>query len=141
MLITLLKGPINEDTQLSIEKYLMDKHLDNYLNKDNSNIDLNFDSITNDLFQLLLENKPLLIKLIEHYRTDINDSDKLEDKILLKCDNDYLLNILYGRLLRIVSQNGRANKNTYTTEVCIDLGKDIVNKYIYYLKMEDTSHK
>ena len=55
MLITLLKGPINEDTQLSIEKYLMDKHLDNYLNKDNSNIDLNFDSITNDLFQLLLE--------------------------------------------------------------------------------------
>ena len=106
----------------------MDKHLDNYLNKDNSNIDLNFDSITNDLFQLLLENKPLLIKLIEHYRTDINDSDKLEDKILLKCDNDYLLNILYGRLLRIVSQNGRANKNTYTTEVCIDLGKDIVNK-------------
>ncbi len=44
---------------------------------------------------------------------------------------------MYGRLLRIFSQNGRININTLTTEVNIDLGKDLIYKYIQFLYEKD----
>jgi len=37
---------------------------------------------------------------------------------------------MYGRLLNIVSNNQLLNNKTYQVELTIDLGREIVNKYI-----------
>lgn len=42
----------------------------------------------------------------------------------------YLISIIYGRILNIVSNNQLLNNKTYQVEVTIDLGREIVNKYI-----------
>lgn len=67
----------------------------------------------------------------------VSDKLEIEDKIILNTENSYLINIMYGRLLRIFSQNGRININTLTTEVNIDLGKDLIYKYIQFLYEKD----
>lgn len=50
LLKTLLKGPINEETQISIEKYLLNQYLEVFLKRTNSNRDLNFKFLTYSLF-------------------------------------------------------------------------------------------
>ena len=67
----------------------------------------------------------------------VSDKLEIEVKIILNTENSYLINIMYGRLLRIFSQNGRININTLTTEVNIDLGKDLIYKYIQFLYEKD----
>ena len=44
-------------------------------------------------------------------------------------DIDFLIHIMYGRILTIVSNNQLLNNKSFQVDVTIDLGKEIVNKY------------
>lgn len=45
-------------------------------------------------------------------------------------DNEFLIRIIYGRLLQIISNNNILNNYSSTLEVTIDLGKEIAYKYL-----------
>ena len=50
--------------------------------------------------------------------------------MLINMDIKFLIQIMYGRILTIVSNNNLLNNKTFQLEVTIDLGKEILNKYL-----------
>ena len=44
-------------------------------------------------------------------------------------DIEFLITIMYGRILTIISNNQLLNNKTYQLDVTINLGKEMVNKY------------
>jgi len=53
----------------------------------------------------------------------------LNTQIINNMDIEFLINIMYGRILTIISNNHLLNNPTYQLEVTINLGKEMVNKY------------
>jgi hypothetical protein len=47
-------------------------------------------------------------------------------KIIIAADNHFIINILYRRLIRIISNNNRINNNTKALEVTLELGKELI---------------
>jgi len=45
-------------------------------------------------------------------------------------DIKFIINIIYGRIITIISNNHLINNKTSQVEVTIDLGKEIINKYM-----------
>ena len=50
--------------------------------------------------------------------------------MLINMDIKFLIQIMYGRILTIVSNNQLFNNKTILVEVTVDLGKEIVGKYL-----------
>lgn len=67
--------------------------------------------------------------LIVNYKNRIIYADpnlsNFKNKIMYNMDTEFLIKIIYGRLLQIISNNNIINNNTTTLEVTIDLGKEI----------------
>lgn len=53
----------------------------------------------------------------------------LNTLIINNLDIEFLINIMYGRILTIISNNHLLNNKTYQLDVTINLGKEMVNKY------------
>lgn len=134
-----------ENIQKNIETYLITKQNNLLLSQQSSvktnsftaspvmnyNSKLNFKLINTKLFQLLLENKNYLEKLYSNYIA-VSNSDKQNLIIVLSTVGfEYISNILFGRLLSIISNNHRTNSFTLFTNIAYDLGKDLVNRYNY----------
>ena len=51
-------------------------------------------------------------------------------KVLEGLSNAEIINILYGRLLRIISNKGLNNKNTNYTESAVDIGRFLINTLV-----------
>jgi len=51
-------------------------------------------------------------------------------QIINKLEIEYLINIIYGRILTIISNNQLLNNKTYQVDVTLNLGTEMVNKYI-----------
>jgi hypothetical protein len=81
----------------------------------------------------LIDIKSSLHKLINNYKINLNlKNDKLSSlntQIINNIDIEFLINIIYGRILIIISNNQLLNNKTYLTDVTINLGKEMVNKY------------
>jgi hypothetical protein len=77
--------------------------------------------------------KSSLHKLINNYKINLNlKNDKLSSlntQIINNIDIEFLINIIYGRILIIISNNQLLNNKTYLTDVTINLGKEMINKY------------
>lgn len=54
----------------------------------------------------------------------------LNNLMLINMDIKFLIQIMYGRILTIVSNNQLFNNKTILVEVTVDLGKEIVGKYL-----------
>jgi len=105
--------------------------------------------ISNTLISKLVDKKSSLKKIIENYNFNLTSSfgamedkfSKLKTQIINNLDTNFLVNIIYGRILSIISNNQLLNNKTYQLDVTIDLGKEMVNKYIleYYKKVKDSN--
>jgi len=152
-LISILSSnPINKETQLKIEQFLQNQGLLvvseqsklKQLRADTSNSLMGVRK-SNELISKLIESKPSLIKLINNYKTNLILLDaklsSLNTKIINSLDNEFLVNIMYGRILTILSNNQLLNNKTYQVEVTINLGKEMVNRYNldYYKKVKQSN--
>jgi hypothetical protein len=140
----IITEPVNTGTQLKIERYLRNQHLESLIMKrdkdSNKNKPINYNVLTSSLQKELFENEEDLLKLINNYKTNVkhkNVKDKTDNQliqeIVLNSPNEFIISIMFGRLLKIFSNNGRLNQNTYSTNVYIDLGRELIEKYIYVL--------
>jgi hypothetical protein len=137
LLLILNSSPMDNDTQLIIEKFLMDQYKNFTANKliSTQNKNINYNTLTKNLISRLDKSKIDLIKIIRNFKVNIKLKDgNLEDlnnRIIFYMDEEFIINVLYGRLLRIISNIDRINYHTKTTYVMIDLGKELVNKYLF----------
>jgi hypothetical protein len=89
--------------------------------------------ISNALISKLIEKKSHLEKIITNYKINLNLLDgklsSLNTLIINNLDIEFLINIMYGRILTIISNNHLLNNKTYQLDVTINLGKEMLNKY------------
>lgn len=145
-LMKLIYSPVSNSSdkeiiQTKIEKYLMEEQNNFLLKKISSqNNKIQFNILNPSLISLFLESKKDLEKLYYNYISlnldNLKKSNKIEEnetlnKVLPMVDFEYISNIIFGRLLQIISNNNRANKFNYFTEVSFDLGQDLINYYNY----------
>lgn len=120
-------GPINQATQEKIEKLLLNQGLETTKLSSNK-------SVSSKVVDFLIEIKPRLETLIVNYKNRIISGDPnlshFNNKIMYKLNNEFLFNIISGRLLLIIYNNNILNNRSRTLEVTIDLGKEITYKYI-----------
>ena len=131
----LTNNPINHDTQLKIEHFLKNQSLEFTKQKMLSNLNTsNNINISNTLISKLIETKPLLEKLIKNYQINLKLMDdnlqSLNNFILINTNISFIVSIMYGRILTIVSNNQLLNNKTSQVEVTIGLGKEIVSNYL-----------
>lgn len=132
LLSILTNNPINEETQLRIEQFLQNQALELSKLKLSTN-DNPKTKISNALISKLIEKKSHLEKIITNYKINLNLLDdklsSLNTLIINNLDIEFLINIIYGRILTIISNNQLLNNKTYQLDVTINLGKEMVNKY------------
>lgn len=150
--ILMKDNPINAETQQKIEKFLFDYSyicLDNKaINKPFSGID--YSIINSRLAKLLLESKQSLIKIISNYKQTISKPTKQNhmDKVFIEgvnilsdIEDEYLVNIIYGRILKILSTYNRSQDSLNSiVDVGYDLGRDLINNYYFYAYLRAKSN-
>jgi hypothetical protein len=93
----------------------------------------------------LVDKKPSLKKIINNYKINLTLMEgklsSLNIQIINNLDINFLVNIIYGRILTIISNNQLLNNKTYQVDVTIDLGKEMVSKYIleFYKKVKESN--
>jgi hypothetical protein len=138
----IIESKLNVDTQLRIEKFLL--YQSQMLFKENidKNLDLNYHFLTPDIFKELKNSINILNNLIKNLRENINLTDvniegnnliriKLFNQLIHHIENEVIISLILGRLLRIISNKNIINNNTIFTEVAIDLAVDWINHYFY----------
>jgi hypothetical protein len=92
--------PLNEDTQLKMEKFLLDQSLElAKATQENQTSDHSIErNIPNSIGRVLFENKLLLEKLINNLKInlEIDSNDPLFNKILINSDVVFLISITLG---------------------------------------------
>jgi len=135
-------SPINEDTQLKIERFLLDFSYITYEKKKDSNTPIDYSLISNNLTKYLKSNETILNSYIDNIRRKTFNKEPSNQNelviyrlniILKEIDNPLIISIIYGRLLRIVSNFNRLNLDNKATDVFFDIGKDIVRNFFYSL--------
>jgi hypothetical protein len=132
----LLNSPINEETQLKIEKFLLSQSLiyqQEHIKQQETN-DLNYRILNPEVSKLILEAKKDLTKLLNNLKEqlllDEKESNSLLNKLLLGVSKDQIISIVLGRFLRVLSNEGMINKNTIYTDVCMDISAGIINTFL-----------
>ena len=54
-----------------------------------------------------------------------------KNKVIVAIPTDFLIAIIFGRVLQIISNNNIINNKTGTLEVTLSLGKEILVKYLF----------
>ena len=142
-----LTEPINENTQLKIEKFLKNQVLNKFLElrkkDEDKELNIDFKIVNTTLIKELDTTKSDLSKLIRNLKDKIYNKNNIsldEDivyKIIYFSEESFLISVMYGRLLRIISNNGRITPNTKATDVYIDIGRDVFNNYLLNLYYYD----
>ena len=144
LLNIIVTGKINSDTQLRIERYLKDQYRESLSIKQKQELSkdkpINYSSLTGILFKELHEHNEALLKMIANYKSATivkSKTDKVDTKLIQdvvsSSPDDFIVSIMYGRLLKVFSNNNRFNEHTFSTNVYVDLGKELIDKYIYVL--------
>jgi hypothetical protein len=120
-----------KEKQLSIEEYFYNINKNNYLisNKGKS---LDYSILSGNILKILTDTETDLTKLINNF---INRCSIVENKNLNLCTEvyktvgiDYLIQICFGRVLKILS-NRNNNNVLAATKIIEDLSRDIINQY------------
>lgn len=140
--ILLRDNPINEETQIKMEKFLGDF---SYISlskskptKSSKNLSVDYSRFNDKLTKLLLDTKGSLIKLIRTYIKE-NKEEVLNKELayVLKCLSTKTVSIMYGYLLKILSTfQKRDTKLNSVVTISYDLGNDLINNFysLMYLK-------
>lgn len=126
-LISILTStPINKNTQLKLEKYLLNQGLEmSKLTNQNQ--------VPAKLVELFLVIKPKLEKLIENYKKRIVASagNDLKYQIIMNTPKDFIIALILGRILQIISYNNIINNKTKTLEVTIGMATEVIRNQIF----------
>lgn len=132
----------DKNIQLKIEYYLHNRGKEILKEKLDVAKDINYDKIGFNIKKMLIDSVPDLVDLINNYRNNLSGINSFSKKsrlkylneqqlICSKLSNDYFISLAFGRLLRIISNNGLENHNTIYSYVAEDIGLDMVNTYLY----------
>lgn len=141
----LYSGDSALNTQRKVEKYLIEEQNRSILKKiENSDTRINYNLLNSSLLLILSDSIPLLKKLHLNFISNKNNLDQSSlqffyVKLLSNIEIDFLINILLGRLLLIISNNNLHSKYTSFTDVSYSLGMELINRYNYnvYLLLRD----
>lgn len=139
---TISNSPINNETQLKIERYLIRQGAVLLTENLNMRLDLNYSKLTQPILSPIQNSIPELEHLLNNWRFALtNDITRLDTNasLLVMLDtisNKDLIEYMLGRVLKIISNNNLINRNTLQVPVAIDLARDLVNTYIARLYKE-----
>ena len=147
----IIDNPINEDTQKNIEKFLLDYSYIIISNKPLQVAGINYSIINPKLTKIFLETKEDLIKQIINYKNDMSYSNNLKidfsdleiAEIINKVNEEAIINILYGHILKILSTYNKSVDNTNSmVNISYEIGKSILNIYYYneYSKLKKSAN-
>ena len=128
----LTNEPLNKITQLKIEKILFDQASEYNKEKLESGKDYSHNKISNAIILEFAESKKILEKLIKNYQTNLKleEVPDLASRIMSSMDSKFLTSISYGRILTILNTGQQNCKQNNLLDISIELGKEIINKYI-----------
>jgi len=152
LLRILNNSPLDENTQIKIEKFLNNQGELILEAKMNQISDINYYKLNPYLLDVLKKSIDELDKLINNYRINNskvkqkNKDESLEYLLISRLSNDIIISHLLGRVLKIISNTNLLNKNTNSTDVALDLAKSLLYyfykiEYQEYLKKENLSYK
>jgi len=140
------KSPINEETQESMEKYLLDyTYIGIDSNDKNSNPLIDYSMFSNNLTKLLINKKKYLLNIINNFRNtshDIKKGKKVNQKetsrhflnvLLSEVKNEEIIAIIFGRLMRIITRYNRFYTNDGSLDIFQEICDNIITDYIYSL--------
>lgn len=160
----LLDNPHNEITQLKIEQFLLEQSkiiLEENLNKAK---DINYTKLATypQFLEILKRKLPLIESLLNQIRV-IETSPVKKQKgfnsatsravidpkyynykwieLVKNCSNSIIVNLLLGRMLRIICNNSLLNNNTFYTSNAMDIGDYLINQYLYSLYIRSLPFK
>lgn len=140
-------SPINNETQIKIEKFLLKNGLEEL--KDRSNFQIGgiyggeLAPYSKKTSEFLLKFKPDLLKKINSFIKFKNnykneDSKKSEYKLYLvdiieNVGVTYVLTILLGRYIKILSNTkyNFSSERNLVLDIALDLSKDLIREYLY----------
>ena len=137
--ILISKSPINYETQLKIEEFLLDFH---YVSIDsNKDVPIDYTLINKNLTELLISKKHTLIKVVNNFKELQLENKKLISRsnektksrhylsiILKQVDNDVFVSIIYGRLMRIITYYNKYNSTRHN--IMLDIFHNILEHLI-----------
>ena len=154
----LAKSPINETTQRALEQYLLDYTYISLDSRDDNPL-IDYSLISSRLKRLLVDKKESLIKIINNFRgiiininkKRINQKDKSQyylNLLLKEMDNEDVIAIIYGRLMRIISRYNRFYSDDGPLDILHSITDDFIRnyffslyiKYIYNIHIENPAH-
>jgi hypothetical protein len=130
-------SPRTEETQIIIEKFLMD-HANNLLiKKIDQDTEINYNRLNSKVLNFISKQVGEILLMIQNYKNNIlyisenqqkelTTSQKVEYKIIVNLDNDKILSFILGRLLRIISYNSFSLKKNNQTQIAKDLGEALL---------------
>jgi hypothetical protein len=136
------KSPINNDTQIQIENYLL--HF-TYISINNTNINplVDYSLVSKEFGALLLSNQTKLNKILNNYkklsfilnkRSNQKTISRYYLSMLLKeVPNNNVISIIYGRLMRIISHHEKYYNNDGVIDIFHDMANNIIKDYYYNL--------
>lgn len=151
---------LDSATQLKIETFLMNQakvFMVDALNGEDKGKEINFSKryksagaiispkIDAEIIRQMFYSKNDFISLINNYKENINedclklkDSDNTKPNDIIKTmDSDFIITCSYGRLLRILSSFNLISKDNKFLDICLSLGKDLVNEYLFLRYKKD----
>lgn len=160
----LLDNPHNAKTQLKMEQFLLEQSKLILEEKLNKTTDINYTKLATypQFIKIIKEKVPLIESLLNQTR-DLSTSALIKQKkylagssrflmdpkyynykwieLLKFCSNSIIINLLLGRLLRIICNNSLNNNNILYTNFAMDIGEDLINQYLYSIYIENLKFK
>lgn len=125
-------NPINNNTQLLIEKFLSNQGMLVFKQELDKSLDVNY-------FKL----NPVVLNYIKSYLNDlvllVNNKKKMKSinkfsnyhmELLLNIDTNILISYMLGNTLKILSNNHSINNNSISSSVSINLAEHLVKYYL-----------
>src|SRR5882762_9066847 len=132
--------PIDNETQIKIETFLINQGSILLNNRLNQELDINYYKLNPNILKLIQSSVEELNLLLDNFRHNISlqllKNNKKKEflnetfELLNNIANETLITYLLGRLLKIISNNNLFNNNNFSSNISIDLSKDLVNYYI-----------
>jgi DNA-directed RNA polymerase len=148
----LSESPINDDTQKAMENYLLNYTyigLENKDNKDNNPL-IDYSLYSKNLVELLIHKKSQLNSILDNFRKVFNDNNNSTKRVNQKETSRYFLNVLLkevnnnevisimlGRLMRIITRHNRLYSNEGVIDIFHDLCDNIIRDYWFSLYSKD----
>jgi hypothetical protein len=139
----------NEESQRAIEE-LVFNHYDLLFRNFKGYVigGINTNIFSNKLNTYLLDKRPELVNNINNYKEYIINSkfilstDKDIAPIISDIDVDFLVNLCIRYFLIISSyQNSNEKDKIYSINVALNIGKEMLSRYLFYLKSKDINFK